>query len=111
MKKNTIFVDKQYKLVRATPPLSLILASRHTQRFPLLWFDEETGEQKEIRYSTNQNSPLVDEQKGECTMGHIRFDKGMLEVDKSQQNLQKLLSLYHPLRDKAYQEYLSLIHI
>jgi len=29
------FVDKQYKLTRETPPLSLILASRHTTRFPL----------------------------------------------------------------------------
>ena len=26
------FVDKQYKLTRETPPLSLILASRHTTR-------------------------------------------------------------------------------
>ena len=31
-------------------------------------------------------------------MGHIRFDNGTLKVDKSKQNLQKLLSLYHPLK-------------
>ena len=36
----------------------------------------ETGKQREIRYATNQDSPLVDEQKGEVTMGHIRFLKG-----------------------------------
>ena len=36
------FVDKQYKLTRETAPLSLILASRHTTRFPLLYFDEDT---------------------------------------------------------------------
>ena len=38
-------------------------------------------------------------------MGHIRFDNGTLKVDKSKQNLQKLLSLYHPLKGKAYEEY------
>ena len=51
MKKNTIFVDKQYKLVRATPPLSLILASRHTQRFPLLHWDEKEGTNRPLRYA------------------------------------------------------------
>ena len=71
----------------------------------MLYFDEKTGKQREIKYATNQDSPLVDEQKGECTMGHIRFDNGTLKVDKSKQNLQKLLSLYHPLKGKAYEEY------
>ena len=37
------FVDKTYKLTKEVAPLSLILSSRHTSRFPLLWFDEETG--------------------------------------------------------------------
>ena len=71
----------------------------------MLYFDEKTGKQREIKYATNQDSPLVDEQIGECTMGHIRFDNGTLKVDKSKQNLQKLLSLYHPLKGKAYEEY------
>ena len=42
------FVDKQYKLTRETAPLSLILASRHTTRFPLLHFDEQTGLNKPL---------------------------------------------------------------
>ena len=33
-------------------------------------------------------------------MGHIRFQEGDLRVPKEQQNLQKLLSLYHPLKGK-----------
>ena len=37
------FVNKTYKLTREVAPLSLILASRHTNRVPLLYFDEETG--------------------------------------------------------------------
>ncbi len=51
MKTTTKYVDKIYKLTRDTAPLSLILASRHTQRFPLLWFDEETGTNKALRYA------------------------------------------------------------
>ena len=38
-------------------------------------------------------------------MGHIRFLKGTLTVKKAQQNLQKLLSLYHPLKSKLYEEF------
>ncbi len=52
-----------------------------------------------------QSSPLVDEQKGECTMGHITFKDGDLKVPKEQQNLQKILSLYHPLRKSIYSEF------
>jgi hypothetical protein len=29
---------------------------------------QKTGDQKELRYATNQNSPFVDEQKGESTL-------------------------------------------
>ena len=66
---------------------------------------KKTGTQKELRYGTNQSSPLVEEQKGEVTVGHIVFDNGSLVVPKTKQNLQKLLSLYHPLRDKVYFEF------
>jgi hypothetical protein len=97
--------DRTYLLAGAYAPLTLTLQSRHSSRFPLLWFDEETGEQKEIRYATNQNSPLVDEQKGESTLGHIIFRDGVLFVPKQQQNLQKLLSIYHPALNSKYTEF------
>ena len=38
-------------------------------------------------------------------MGHIIFRDGFLKVPKDKQNLQKLLSLYHPLKNKMYEEY------
>ena len=38
-------------------------------------------------------------------MGHIRFRDGDLKVPKEQQNLQKLLSLYHPLKGRIYEEF------
>ena len=51
------------------------------------------------------SSPFVDEHKGTATLGHIVFESGRLFVPKEQQNLQKLLSLYHPKREREYQEY------
>ena len=97
--------DRVYYLSNNKTPLTLTIPGKHTRKHALLYFDEKTGSQREIRYATNQDSPLVDEQKGEATMGHIRFDDGTLMVPKSKQNLQKLLSLYHPLKGKLYEEF------
>ena len=97
--------DRIYYLTKNKKPLTYTIPTRHSRKTPLLWFDEKTGTQKEIRYATNQNSPFVDEQKGEVTMGHIVFRDGDLRVPKEKQNLQKLLSLYHPLKGKVYEEF------
>jgi hypothetical protein len=97
--------DRIYYLKGNKSPLTLTIPSRHTSKHSLLYFDEESGVQKEIRYATNQSSPLVEDQKGEATLGHITFKDGDLKVPKEKQNLQKLLSLYHPLRGKLYEEF------
>ena len=97
--------DRTYYLKGNKSPLTLTIPGKHTRKHALLYFDEKTGKQREIRYATNQDSPLVDEQKGEATMGHIRFLDGTLSVPKDKQNLQKLLSLYHPLKGKIYEEF------
>ncbi len=97
--------DRVYYLKGNKSPLTLTIPGKHTRKHALLYFDPASGKQREIRYATNQDSPLVDEQKGECTMGHIRFHDGTLAVKKEQQNLQKLLSLYHPLKGKLYEEF------
>ena len=97
--------DRVYYLKGNKSPLTLTIPGKHTRKHALLYFDSASGKQREIRYATNQDSPLVDEQKGECTMGHIRFHGGTLTVKKEQQNLQKLLSLYHPLKGKLYEEF------
>jgi hypothetical protein len=97
--------DRTYLLTGHHNPLTYTISSRHSRRFPLLWFDEETKEQRELRYATNQNSPFVDEQKGEATLGHIMFSDGILMVPKEKQNLQKLLSLYHPMLNRKYREF------
>jgi hypothetical protein len=102
--------DRTYILSGPHSPLTYTIASRHTGRFPLLWFDKDTGEQKELRYATNQNSVFTEDQKGEATLGHIIFKNGTLIVPKEKQNLQKLLSLYHPDLNKKYKEFDPIIN-
>ena len=97
--------DRIYYLKGDKTPLTLTIPGKHTKKHALLYFDAKTGKQREIRYATNQSSPLVDEQKGECTMGHIIFRDGTLRVERNNQALQKLLSLYHPLKDRIYAEF------
>ena len=97
--------DRRYFLLQDKEPLTYTLNSKNSTRHPLLWFDEKTGEQKELRYATNQNSPFTQDQKGEVTLGHIIFEDGVLAVPKQKQNLQKLLSLYHPKKDAIYAEW------
>jgi hypothetical protein len=97
--------DRTYILAGPHSPLTYTISSRHTSRFPLLWFDKDNGDQKELRYATNQNSVFVEDQKGESTLGHIIFKNGTLFVPKEKQNLQKLLSLYHPDLNKKYREF------
>ncbi len=97
--------DRVYFLKGNRSPLTDTIPGRHTKKHALLYFDEKTGKSREIRYATNQDSPFVDEQKGEVTLGHIIFRDGDLKVPKEKQSLQKLLSLYHPLRGKKYEEF------
>jgi len=96
--------DRIYRL-KGQSPLLYVIPARHTRRKPLLWFDAENGQQEELRYATNMSSPLVSEQKGVATLGHIAFRNGTLVVPKRKQNLQKLLSLYHPMKDVIYYEH------
>ena len=97
--------DRVYYLTTDEKPLVYTVAGRHSRKRPLMWFDERTGESRELRYATNQNSCFVDEQKGQVTLGRIVFRNGSLSVPKSRQNLQKLLSLYHPLKGMYFEEY------
>ncbi len=96
--------DRTYLTTGNQKPLTLKIPSRHSLRHALLHYDEKTNEQRELRYATNQNSPFKDEQNGEVTLGHIVFKNGSLFVPKRNQVLQKILSLYHPLKNKIYTE-------
>ena len=95
--KNTWEVkDRLYELTSKQKPLVFTVPSMHHANKPLLWFDEEKGYNRELRYATNQRSCFVDEQDGNATLGRIVLRNGILRVPKENVVLQKLLSLYHP---------------
>ena len=102
-KPNWEIKDRYYYLMGMSP-LSYVLTSKSTPRKPLLWFDEDAGYNREIRYASNQKSCFVDEQDGNAILDHIVFEEGVLHVPKTNQPLQKLLSLYHPKKDYVYAE-------
>jgi hypothetical protein len=97
--------DRMYYLVGRYSPITYTIPGKHTRKHPLLYFDPIKKEQKEIRYATNHSSPFRKEQDGEATLGHIIFKDGSLQVPKERQNLQKLLSLYHPMKGNKYEEF------
>ena len=96
--------DRFYNLKDQGEPLSYVLTSKSTPRKPLLWFDEEKGYNREIRYASNQKSCFIDEQDNNVILDHIIFEEGTLFVPKKNQPLQKLLSLYHPKKGYIYEE-------
>lgn len=96
--------DRSYYLITDSEPLTYVLASKSTRRKPLLWFDEEKGYNREIRYASNQRSCFIDEQDNNAILDHIIFENGNLFVPKQNQPLQKLLSLYHPKKGYIYEE-------
>ena len=95
------YKDRLYELNGRRKPLVFTVPTVHSAKKPLLWFDEEVGYQREIRYATNQRSPFVDEQEGQVTLGRIVFRNGVLNVPKEDVVLQQLLSLYHPYTKKG----------
>ncbi len=103
MKSNTNYVDKVYKLTRDAAPLSFMLPTRNTKRFPLLYFDEELGINKPLRYSRNQKTPFEDEQDGSAIIEPIIFEDGFLSVPRNNPVLQEFLH-YHPMNGIRFVE-------
>jgi len=97
------YVDKAYRLKNQSAPLAYMLASKHTRRSPLLYFDDETGQNRPLRYAKNQKSPFEDEQDGNVVLEPIVFEDGLLAVPRSNQVLQKFL-YYHPSNGKVFEE-------
>jgi len=91
--------DRLYELKGNNTPIVTILKNR------TMWFDEEKGYEREIKYTTNQKTVFVDEMKGPERLGHIIFRDGKLFVPKEKTVLQKFLSLYHPQKGSYYEEH------
>ena len=103
-KDNWEYKDRNYYLIGNKTPLTYTIPSRHSRRYPLVWFDENKGYERELRYATNQESIFVDEQKGQVTLKHIVFEKGHLMVKKEQRNLQEFLK-HHPHNNVIFKEF------
>jgi hypothetical protein len=91
--------DRIYKLKGDKKPIS-----RSVRAANIHWFDQEKGYERELKYCKNQKTVFVDEMNGDQRLEHIVFRNGMLIVEKEKTVLQKLLSLYHPDRDKLFYE-------
>jgi len=92
--------DRIYFLHGKRKPLSHMIKSAN-----IYFFDEEKGYERELKYCENQRTCFVDEMKGDQRLSHIIFRNGALNVDKEKVILQRLLSLYHPHRDKLFYEW------
>ena len=92
--------DRVYYLKNNKKPLSYILKGSD-----IYYFDENLGYERELRYTANQKTPFVDEMKGDQRLEHMVFRNGALFVPRNKQTLQKLLSLYHPHKDRVYYEW------
>jgi len=91
--------DRTYLLSNGKKPLS-----RSIRSTGIYYFDEAKGYERELKYCENQITPFVDEMQGDQRLSHIVFRNGVLFVPKNKVTLQKLLSLYHPHRNKIYYE-------
>ena len=98
------YKDRNYYLLNNQEPLTYTIPSRHSSRYPLVWFDPEKGYERELRYATNQESIFVDEQKGQSTLKHIVFTNGHLFVGKQKRNLQEFLA-HHPHKGLIFEEH------
>ena len=92
--------DRMYFLTGNRAPLTYLMRGSN-----IYYFDEEKGYERELKYTSNQRTCFVDEMKGEQRLEHIIFRNGSLMVPKNKTILQKLLSLYHPHKDRVYKEH------
>tara|TARA_R100000935_G_C2776730_1_gene139979 strand:+ start:38 stop:793 length:756 start_codon:yes stop_codon:yes gene_type:complete len=103
MKNTKQYISKTYRLLKGRSPLSYTIPSRNTARSPLLWFDEEKGINRPLRYARNQKSPFEDEQDGNAILEPVVFEDGMLTVDRNNQVLQDFLH-HHPQNGMVFEE-------
>ena len=98
------YKDRSYYLLNNQTPLTYTIMSKHSRRYPCVWFDAEKGYERELRYATNQKSIFVDEQQGPATLAHIVFKEGHLFIKKEKKALQEFLAK-HPHNGVLFAEF------
>lgn len=93
--------DRVFVLTSDTTPLTYVLPSRNTRRFPLLHFDGKTN--RALRYARNQKSVFEDEQDENAIVEPIIFEDGALVVPANNPILSQFLDI-HPLKDQIFME-------
>ena len=91
--------DRIYLLSDGSSPLTFGVKANK-----IYYFDKEAGYEREIMLTENQNTPFVDEMKGQIRPGRILFRNGTLAIPKAKVNFQKFMSIYHPRVNKLYHE-------
>lgn len=99
-KDGWVVKDRVYELIGQRPLMKAI------RTHSIYYFDEQKGFERELKHTSNQRSCFVDEfpENSRQVLEHIVFRNGVLAVPKNKVTLQKLLSLYHPDRNKVWYE-------
>ena len=101
--KKPVLKARTYKLKSEKTPICTMINSTHTPSNPLLYFDEEKGINRTMRYAKNQRSIFEDEQDGTALVEPIIFEDGFLSTKKTDVTLQQFLAL-HPGNGKIFVE-------
>ncbi len=101
--KKQVLKDRMYRLKSEKTPISTMINSTHSTSNPLLYFDEEKGINRAMRYAKNQKSIFEDEQDKNVLIEPIIFEDGFLNTKRTDTLLQQFLAL-HPLNGTLYEE-------
>jgi len=93
--KKQVLKARMYKLKSEKTPICTMINSTHTTSNPLIYFDEEKGVNRTMRYARNQKSIFEAEQDGTALVEPIIFEDGFLSTQKTDVTLQQFLAL-HP---------------
>ena len=67
--------DRTYFLTNNRSPLT-----KSIRATDIYYFDNEKGYERELKYTSNQRTPFVDEMQGDQRLEHIIFENGVLNV-------------------------------
>ena len=101
--KKQVLKDRMYRLKSEKTPICTIINSTNSPNNPLLYFDEEKGINRAMRYAKNQKSIFEDEQDKNVVIEPIIFEDGFLSTKRSDTLLQQFLSL-HPQNGVIFEE-------